>query len=91
MMSSAGDMNTKLLTKAIGMRAPRGPTPKLWMMVQMPLTNRLQAMSRACSAAGRPSPVPMRMGAGRVENMITSACCKPNAPSSWARGTSFMP
>ena len=74
MMSNAGEMNTKLPTKPIGMRAPSGPTPKLWMMVHTPQTNSEHMMSRPVSAVLRPKPPAIRIGAGNVENMKISIC-----------------
>ena len=91
MISSAGAMNTKLPTMTIGILAPKGPTPKLCTNVQMPLTNRADAIKIEVSTGPSPNPPAIKSGAGSVWNRISSACCKPKAPSSPARGTSFIP
>ena len=79
MIRAAGAMNTKLPTMTIGILAPMGPRPKLWMNVHMPLTNSADATSRAVCTASRPTPAEMSRGAGRVWKRMMSACCKPKA------------
>ena len=90
-ISRAGAMNTKLPTCTMGIFAPRGPTPKLCTNVHMPLTNSADAIRMDVSSGPKPRPPAMSSGAGRVWNRMSSACCRPKAPSSAGRGHSFMP
>ena len=90
-MSTPGAMNTKLPTMTMGIFAPMGPSPKLCMNVHMPLTKSADATRSAVWAASSPTPADISSGAGSVWNRMINACCRPNAPSSPARGTWFMP
>ena len=66
MIKRAGAINTKLPTITMGIFAPKGPTPKLCTNVQIPLTNRADAIKMDVSTGPMPNPPAMRRGAGSV-------------------------